>query len=163
MADVAVDGHALVGVLLTIPIAVFLHEVGHALPVIAAGGRAEICIGDTVGRSIRLGALTVTVGFPVVSAYGRCRWDGVDSRTVRQLTHLGGPAMTALVAVGVVVALGAVRFDVGRTTLQWVLSYQVAALLVTLMPIEYPSWWGRYGGSTSDGYKFLQTLRRRST
>lgn len=157
-----VDGLALVGFVGSIPVLVFLHELGHAIPVVAAGGRAEVCIGDTIGRSVHLGPLTVTVGAPYLSTFGRCRWDGVDARTVRQLSYLGGPAMTSLVVLVVFAVLSVVRAGVGRSVLQWIMLYEIVTLVVTLAPIRYPDWWGRYGESTGDGYKSLQTLRRGS-
>lgn len=158
MVEISVDWVALAAFLAAVPLAVLLHELGHAIPALVAGGRAELVIGGTDGQSIRLGPLTLTLGYPYVSAFGLCRWEGIDSQNVQRLIHLGGPAMTVLVVVGLLTALESIESGVVGTVLRWLLVFEVVTLVVTIIPIEYPSWFGPYAGRTSDGYKFLQTL-----
>lgn len=83
----------------------FWHELGHALPVLAAGGRARITIGSDDGRTVEVGRLSVTAGlsgFGSLFRYGRIHWFDIDSTTVQALSIAGGPvaSLTAIAVLG---------------------------------------------------------------
>lgn len=145
-----------------IPALIFVHECGHAVPALLAGGTAHVMVGDTTGASVDVGPLRVTFGWdgPLsVVSFGYCRWDGVDSRLVRCCCQLGGPAATLLVVVVLTSVPDGVGNGAVRSGLSFVLINQLIVLVLTLLPVQYPSWFGKFGGHTSDGYSVLATLR----
>jgi len=158
------DGLASVAVYCLIPVGILgllvAHELGHALPVLLAGGRAHVTVGSRDGRTATLGRFSVTVGAPGLRrllTYGEIAWSGVDSNRVRAAAILGGPAVTAS-AIGV---LGLVLSGGVDGPSFWV----VANLLVgesyrlyqTAVPKTYSR--GPYEGMPSDGKRFLRLVR----
>lgn len=63
--------------------------------------------------------------------------------------------MSVLLVVGLAVVAGSVETDVVRSVLVYLLVFQAVTAVVTLVPMEYPSWWGKYAGRTSDERKAL--------
>ncbi|WP_276253372.1 hypothetical protein [Halomontanus rarus] len=162
MLSVVSDAFPVLAICLAIPVALFLHELGHAVPVVATGGRAHIMIGDTEGRTVETGPVRVTVGSNGIWSllyFGRCRSDGIRSRTVRAIAILAGPGTTLLVVVMTGVALSVVQHESVRFVVVGLFYNQVWVAFVTLVPVEYPSWFGMYAGDRSDGYRFLKLLR----
>lgn len=55
-----------VALLIVLPVALFtelfVHELGHAVPVLLVGGRAHITVGNPDGWTIKLGRLKITAG-----------------------------------------------------------------------------------------------------
>lgn len=145
-----------------LPALIFVHECGHAVPALLTGGTAHVVVGDTEGRTADFGPLRVTVGWdgPLSLTYfGYCRWDGVESPPVALCSHLGGPGVTVLVIAVLVSVLDGVANGVVRSGLTFVLINQLITLVLTLVPVRYPSWFGKSAVDTSDGYKVLRVLR----
>jgi len=158
------DGLAGVAVYCLIPVGIlgllFAHELGHALPVLFAGGRAQITIGGHDGRTATLGRLSVTVGVPGLRrlfTYGEVAWSGVDSKRVRAAAILGGPAVSA----SAVVVLGLVLLDGVDGPSFWVVANLLVSesyrLYQTAVPKTYSR--GPYEGKPSDGRRFLRLVR----
>jgi hypothetical protein len=153
-----------VAVFLAIPVGILAllvaHELGHAVPVLLAGGSVYVSIGSDTGWTVTFGRLTVTAGYDglwSLFTYGTIQWSGVDSTRVRAAGIVGGP----LVTLGAIVALGVVLVRGIEEPLFWV----VANLLLsecyraykTVLPRTYAS--GPYEGMPSDGKRLLDLLR----
>lgn len=158
------DGLASVAVFCLIPVGIlgllFVHELGHALPILLAGGRAHVTLGSHDGRTATLGRLSVTLGVPGIwqlLTYGDIRWSGVDSKRVRAAAILGGPAVT-VTAVGV---LGVVLLRGVDGPSFWVVANLLASdsyrAYQTIVPKTYSQ--GPYDGMPSDGERFLRLVR----
>jgi hypothetical protein len=155
-----VTGASALGIAVGAIVLLLLHELGHAIPVLLAGGRSRIVIGSDDGTTVTLGSLQITVGIdgPIsLFLYGYTYWDGVDSKRVRALGLLGGP----LVSVTAVLVLGALTFlDIAEplaTVVGYLLPFELFRAIFTIVPMTYSV--GEYSGTTSDGKKFLQLLR----
>lgn len=158
------DGLTSVAVFCLIPVGIlgllFVHELGHALPVLLAGGRAHVTVGSHDGRTATFGRLSVTVGVPGLRRllkYGEIRWSGVDSKRVRAAAILGGPAVTVS-AVGVlgVVLLRGVDGPAFLVVANLLVSESYRAYQ-TIVPKTYSR--GPYDGTPSDGKRFLRLVR----
>jgi len=160
--SVSLSALAVLGAVLTLPAFVFAHELGHAVPALLSGGRAHVMVGAEEGRSVGSGRLRVTLGRdgPLTPAYfGYCRWDEVHSRRARVAAHLGGPAVSAVAVLGLLVAAGSAKPGPLRVGLWFLLGNQTVVVATTMVPVTYPDWFGRYAHETSDGRKLLETLR----
>lgn len=157
-------GGSNVAVLCVIPVGslglLFCHELGHAIPVLLAGGRADITVGSHEGWTATVGRLSVTVGMDglwSLFTYGYIEWSGVDSRSVLIASILGGPFVT----VSAVVILGVALLRGADGPWFWVLgnllvseSYRASQ---TILPKTYSQ--GPYEGLPSDGQRLRQLLR----
>jgi hypothetical protein len=158
------EGIASVAVFVAIPVGVLAllvaHELGHAVPVLLAGGSVHVSIGSDTGQTVTLGRLTVTAGYAGLWAlltYGTVEWSGVTSTRVRAAGIVGGP----LVTLGAILGLTAVL----RRGLPEPLFWVAANLLLsecyraykTVLPRTYSS--GPYEGIPSDGKRLLDVLR----
>lgn len=137
------------------------HELGHALPVLAAGGRAHVTIGSPDGRTVTAGRLSVTVGYDGLKrffTYGTVHWDDVDSTFVRAVGILGGPlvSLTAIGALALALRRGA--DGLAFLVLANLLLGESLRAYHTIVPKTYSS--GPYEGSPSDGKRFLQLIRQ---
>ena len=159
-----VVGSSSLGVYCLIPVGIFgflfCHELGHAVPVLLAGGRASITIGSHEGRTVSVGRLWMTVGMSglwSLFTYGDIQWDGVDSRFAQAASILGGPFVTVS-AVGI---LGVVLLRGVDGPLFWVLANLLASesyrAYQTILPKTYSK--GPYEGLPSDGKRLQQLLR----
>lgn len=159
-----VEGVPSAVVFLAIPVGILgllvAHELGHAVPVLLAGGSAHVTIGSDSGRTVTLGRLTVTAGYErlwTLFTYGTIRWSDVDSTRVRAASILGGPLVT-LTAIG---GLSAVLFRGVEEPLFWVVTNLLVSecyrAYTTLRPRTYAS--GPYQGMPSDGKRFLDVIR----
>lgn len=155
-----VTGAIALGIALGMVVLLFFHELGHAIPVLLAGGRSRIVIGSDDGWTVPLGSLRVTVGLDgptSIFLYGSTYWDGVEPTRVRALGLLGGP----LVSVTAILVLGGLSVLDLAEPLAAVVGYLLVSELFravfTIVPMTYS--FGRYSGTTSDGKKLLQLLR----
>lgn len=157
------DALATVAVYALVPIGavafLFLHEFGHVLPPLLAGGDATIYVGSREGRTATLGPLTLTVGVEGIWSvfhFGEVEWDGVDARTVHAAGIVGGPLVSAVVAT----ALGALLLRGVTEPAFWVVAWlclnELLRLVRTVVPMTYSR--GQYAGMPSDGKRLLQLL-----
>jgi len=138
----------------------FAHELGHAVPVLATGGRAHITIGRDDGRTVHVGRLSITAGVDGLRrffTYGRIDWAGVDSTAVRAASIAGGP-IVSLTAIGV---LGSLLLSGVGGLLLWVLAQLLVSESIrasqTIVPKTYSR--GAYSGLDSDGKRLCRLLR----
>lgn len=139
------------------------HELGHAIPVLVAGGRAHVTIGSHDGRTCHLGRLSVTVGVDGLRSlftYGRIDWTDVDSTAVQAASIAGGP-IASLTAIAV---LGSLLLGGVDGLLFWVLAQLLVSesmrALQTIVPKTYSR--GAYSGMDSDGKRLCRLLRSKT-
>lgn len=137
-----------------------LHEVGHVVPVLVAGGTARVAIGRGDGRTGRYVPVECTVGLESVRSlftYGTVEWTGVESDRVHAVAILCGP-LTSL-AMDLVFAAGLVRGV--EPPAYWILAnlafLETWRLYQTVVPKTYSR--GPYEGMPSDGERFHRLLR----
>lgn len=150
----------LAGLPLVMLLELFLHELGHAVPVLLAGGRAHITIGSHDGRTTTVGPLTVTVGTDGLKntfRYGSIDWRGVESRYINALGIVGGPLVTLLLMLGTVALLIRGVDGVVYGALLFLLFWLLNRAYYTIVPTTYSG--GPYGGTASDGKRLLELLR----
>ncbi|WP_327051529.1 hypothetical protein [Halomicrococcus gelatinilyticus] len=143
------------------PLALLAHELAHAAAVLAfTDGDAAVVVGSDDGWRWQRGRLSVTVDPTTTAAlwYGVFRCETFPDRTWQAVAvPLAGPAATLVVFLGVTalitVASGAVQFALYG--LFWA---ELSRLIATLVPIQYPSWWGQYAGKPSDGRRAMAAL-----
>lgn len=149
-------GGAMVGIV----IALFVHEAAHAVPILLAGGSAHITMGSDSGRTVEYGPLTVTVGVDSVWTlllYGRCAAEEEQSKRVRLLSVLSGPAVTVVIVslLGIVLYRGVDGpLSFGLTAIFY---GELFRAIQTIVPKTYS--YGPYSGMTSDGKRFLEVVR----
>jgi len=151
--------------LILFPIITFLHECGHALTVLALTDRnVTILLGDgRKGIKWQWGRLGVVVGwFTGFVGFTRYDQERLASRQILWVT-LAGPLVSLLLTV----LFSGLAFTWSNS--QWfVLAMRTIAyaafaqFLFTILPLRYPRWFLAYGGRTSDGWRILQLLRRKS-
>lgn len=153
-----------VGILVILPAAMlselFIHEFGHAAPILLMGGRAHITVGNPDGQTVTFGRLKITVGTDGMKntfLYGSVDWSGINSKRVRALGIAGGPLATVIIllATGTLLLSGAdgLLFLALQAFFIWLLS----RAYYTIVPQTYTG--GPYDGMTSDGTKFLRLLQ----
>jgi hypothetical protein len=141
-------------------LALFAHELAHAVPILLAGGRAHVTVGDDEGRTANVGPLTVTVGFDRVATllvYGYYEPSGVDSRAVHAVSTLAGPAVTVAVVAAAVAALLSVEHGPLVLGIWFVLVSELRRGYYTLVPMTYSR--EPYAGDDSDMKRFLRLVR----
>ncbi|ELZ79634.1 hypothetical protein [Haloferax larsenii] len=153
-----------VAVLIALPIALFselfVHELGHAVPVLLVGGRAHITIGNPDGWTVKLGRLKITAGIDGLKntfLYGSTDWSGVESKRVHALGLACGPLVTVtlLLATSILLLSGIDGLLFGA--LQFFFFWLLGRAYYTIVPQTYSG--GSYGGRISDGKKLLELLQ----
>ena len=145
---------ALFAVTIGYPLLVLVHELGHALVVLACGRSAEAAVGDSRrGMRIAIGRLGVSIG--LFKLAGSCTYDS-DGLTIRQRKNvvLGGPVASALAAA--VLALAAYLVADPSGPLFWLLAAGAAVAAVHAADTAWPRR-GRHS-ERSDGAQ-LRRLR----
>lgn len=151
--------------LVTAPLLVFLHELGHALPTLAFGtGPVTIELGDPAkpGWTIAMGRLRFCLR-PFSTTFGFVSGSlEAASPGQRMVVFAGGPAVSLVVTVvlGVVIRFVAVP-EWLEFSLSWACWGALTQTLFTALPIRYPEWMGSYAGMPSDGRRILTILRER--
>ncbi|EOS9898958.1 hypothetical protein ACNKV7_002137 [Vibrio cholerae] len=153
-----VFGYAL-GFLVLMPLLTLMHELGHAIPQLCMKKKVVIDLGGSSPIPIiKVSRLFIRI-VPFSTFHGFC---SISSRLLRVglvVTLLGGPLVTLLLAM----LLNELRMvDAG----QWFtflasfgFYFTVFQLVFTLAPIKYPSFFGGYSGTKSDGLRILEALR----
>jgi hypothetical protein len=143
------------------PLALLAHELAHAAASLAfTDGDAAVVVGSDDGWGWKRGRLSVTVDPTTTAAlwYGVFRCETLPDRTWQAVAvHLAGLAVTLGVFLGVraliTVSEGVVQFAL--YALFWA---ELTRLVATLVPIQYPSWWGQHAGMPSDGRRAMAAL-----
>lgn len=146
---------------LGIVVALFLHELAHAVPILLDGGRVSITIGSEDGRTVGLGPLTATFGidgFWKTLQFGYYEPRDDHSRFVRATSTLAGPLVTIAIVASLGIALLSLGGDgplgfVGRM----VFLGELMRAIYTAVPMTYSN--GPYAGWPSDGKRFLDIVR----
>jgi hypothetical protein len=147
--------------LFVMQISTILHELGHALPILAFTqenvkltlGSGSIKAGITIRRlHVSFKGFAPTVGFMKVEG------DIALSKTLSLLLSIGGPLLSFMIGTSAFL----VRSYVGEGWLYSILSvttlYNWFLFVVTAIPIVYPKWWIGYGGYPSDGYRIVRLI-----
>lgn len=142
-----------------------LHELGHALPLALAGRSATVYMGRPDPRArptFRLGKVEVRLRRPIGFG-GECRYEQPErgfSPGGQLVVSLGGPAASAATTL----VLGLATYLVPDSPLSGLLAALTLAaflqVVLSMIPIRYPGWFGTAGGRPSDGQRALQAIRR---
>jgi hypothetical protein len=141
-----------------------LHELGHALTALALGARrVTVNVGRPPARAVALGRLELRIRL-----LNRPRWawfgtidtpEGDEVSRARAIAVLAaGPIVSTVVLSALLVTAALVPWP--PVLVVWVVAAAVAwQLLVTALPMRYPSWFGPYAGRVSDGYRIARLVR----
>lgn len=148
--------------LVTVPLLTLVHELGHAVAgLLTTGGWVRAAIGS--GRkpwTLHPGRLTIELR--LFSGFvGFCnREENAGSSLGEALFYAGGPFLSLVSAVALSILS---RASPDGSLLEQVLEAGIFAalwqLVVTLVPVRYPSWMGSYAGYLSDGAMILRLIR----
>lgn len=162
----AVETALAVGVVVFVahPLVVLLHELAHAaVPLAVSDADVTVRLGTGDGVTVEAGRLTVrasAAGFSLTGGLpGWFSYRGASlSRRESVAASLAGPAMSLALLAAVVFVWPAIAGParLAATVLAYLVGSQA---LFTLVPMEYPSWWGAYAGQPSDGRRALDGLR----
>lgn len=138
-----------------------IHELGHAVPArIFSKDKVTIYLGvGNSKRNFKIGGLQVVFrGFHPFTGFAL--WNGDKlTRIGKFLSTLGGPLISLMVGMGSLLIAGKMSNTIYNNLFILIAYYNLFQFIVTVIPIKYPSWWGAYGGVTSDGYKALAILK----
>ncbi|WP_461535105.1 hypothetical protein [Spongorhabdus nitratireducens] len=147
--------------LLVAPILTLLHELGHAIPVLASGGKAEILLGERNYR-ITLKLKNLQIRIAGLSFFnGHCYWERDMPARLTLLALVLGP----LVSLAMSLAAFSLIFTPGYASAVYSLATFIAVssaiqFLMTALPMQYPRFLSGYAGMQSDGYQIVQVLRQ---
>lgn len=141
-----------------------IHELGHAIPArVFTKDKVTIYLGvGNSKRNFNIGDLQVVLrGFHPFTGFAL--WNGDKlTRLGKVLSTLGGPLISLIVGIGLFLLTRKVSHTILNNLGTFMSYYNLLQFIVTAIPIKYPSWWGAYGGITSDGYKALQVLKEKA-
>lgn len=141
-----------------------IHELGHAVPArIFSKDKVTIYLGvGNSKRNFKIGGLQVVLrGFHPFTGFAL--WNGDKlTRLGKILSTLGGSLISLIVGLGLLLFTGKVSNIILNNLFTFMSYYNLFQFIVTAIPIKYPSWWGAYGGVTSDGYKALAIFKEKS-
>lgn len=141
-----------------------IHELGHAIPArIFSKDKVTIYLGvSNSKRNFYIGDLQVVLrGFHPFTGFAL--WNGDKlTRRGKVLSTLGGPLTSLIVGIGLFLLTGKLSNINLNNLFTFMSYYNLFQFIVTAIPIKYPTWWGAYGGVTSDGYKALAILKEKA-
>lgn len=146
--------------LLLEPLLVLAHELGHAAIVLASGENARVALGGNEGKRFDVGPLALVLrprGLASASTYGLCYYDVELGRWRRIAFALAGPAVTVLL-LAVAMTVGADADGALEEMASFAAIYLAIQAVLTLLPVQYPSFMGPYAGIKSDGRVALELL-----
>lgn len=148
--------------LVTVPALTLVHELGHALAgMMTTRGWVTAAIG-TGGdpRTMGLGRLRIQLR-PFSGIVGSCHREYRSGSGSGEALFYGAGPLLSLVSAAILGYLG--TSATGNSTLaQLFVSGSYGALMqliVTAIPVRYPSWMGAYAGDLSDGAMILRCIR----
>lgn len=138
-----------------------IHELGHAVPArIFSKDKVTIYLGvGNSKRNFKIRELQVVLrGFHPCTGF--VAWNGEKlTRSGKIVSSLGGPLISLMVGIGSLLIAGKMENNVLNNLFTFIAYCNLTQFIGTVIPIKYPSWWGAYGGVTSDGYKALAILK----
>lgn len=140
------------------------HELGHAIPArIFSKDKVAIYLGvGNSNRNFKIGGLQVVLrGFHPLTGF--VSWNGEKlTRSGKIISSLGGPLISLMVGIGSLLIAGKMSNTILNNLFTFIAYYNLFQFIVTAIPFKYPSWWGAYGGTTSDGCKVLTLLKEKA-
>ncbi len=94
------------------------------------------------------------------SYVGFVYWD--EQLNIRQnaAAIVGGPLMSLLLALLFGLMTYIIPQNELRTLFGWTATFNCIQFVITIIPITYPRWMGRYSGLPSDGLQLRQILKK---
>ncbi|QHJ72229.1 hypothetical protein [Planococcus halotolerans] len=152
-------------VLLILNTALFIHELGHAIPLLLRNkkAKAEIYLGAITKENklkLRLGRLTC---YLAIAFSGRCvigNPDELPPATHKQnlLFSAGGP-LASLIAFIALLSCSYFIAGVPGIILNRIAFVSLSVFFFTIIPITYPSFMQNLGGQKSDGIYILNDFK----
>lgn len=155
--------------IVTAPVLTFIHELGHAFPALLATDKGvviDLGTPNTPSHIASLGRLQVkfrlgSTMFGFVHAHV-----SEMSRVQKAIFYFGGPTASIGVAAATGIAVYGFGDQIGylKSPLASACYAAILQVLLTVIPIRYPKWWGSYAGMESDGLRLVKLLGvRRAT
>ncbi|CAM3651370.1 hypothetical protein [Parendozoicomonas haliclonae] len=151
-------GFAIIG-LLVMPLMTFLHELGHALPILASGNKAHIVMG-TGDSPLTLTFNNLKISLSPTISTSFCYWEESLTQRTALLALIAGPLTSLLISMTCIFVY--FRFSTSAELsglLLCIAGITFFQFLFTAIPMHYPSFMGAYAGAPSDGYQILQRLK----
>ena len=152
--------------LITIPVSVLLHEIGHAVGlVLFSKEKARVYLGPfnaSNKENLRIGRMHFHLRW---AYFGYCAWgtrNTIFSSFQRVMMIGGGPAMSLLLAVAAFFISAELTHLGTKNFINAIMSCNIILFIVTSIPIVYPKWMGPYAGHPSDGYQILKVFNTRN-
>ncbi|MGM0847384.1 MAG: site-2 protease family protein [Bacillota bacterium] len=161
--------NVLIVYLILVPLAVLLHEIGHALGVIlfTKHRRANVYLGPHVPENaahFRLGRMNFYLRLATFGYCSSIDEEGKSStETMSSLQRIafyaGGPVMSLIFAL---MSLTASSLLTGQlfTLMQAFTIVNLFTFLSTSLPYIYPKWRKGLAGTPTDGYRVRETLKK---
>jgi apolipoprotein N-acyltransferase len=128
--------------------------------IITSKSHARVYLGnrdDSNKENFRIGRLHFHINWSYV---GFASWEGEKLSKRQQIASFaGGPIMSfILVLLFVLIAILVPQKDLH--SLFWGAAFfNFVQFMVTIIPMNYPRWWGAYDGHPSDGLQLLRLLK----
>ena len=150
----------LIGVFLSYFI-LYFHEFGHAIfAIIFTEQEVKIRLGGSFDKKIlKIGRLLIYLnGFN--PSYGVVYWNEKSlSKYKNALICLGGPLFSFLLSLMIWYFLVYNTYKyINQNMVKCIFVYSVWQFFITIIPIEYPKFWGAYAGFNSDGLNVFKYL-----
>ncbi|MGB0383903.1 MAG: hypothetical protein ACPGWR_03685 [Ardenticatenaceae bacterium] len=149
--------------LIILPLATFIHELGHALAaLIVTSSDVTIQLG-TDKNALRFHCRRLTIILKLGTGFVGCVWvTKTDQLTPSQLIpiYLAGPLASILSSL----LFGFVYSTLITERPLLIFAYACFwQFIATIIPIRYPRWWWGYSGYASDGLRLVQTIKKQIT
>ncbi len=146
------------GFVLVMPLAVLLHELGHATPQLMTGQSVEIRLGSgSNAKEFRVGKLKLLIT-PLSMNVGFASIERDVSKNLQVVSLLMGPAVSLILCIGLYLLSRYELPYLAQYLVNFGLYFSLFQFLFTAMPIYYPSYFGAYEGMPSDGRQVLELL-----
>lgn len=146
--------------LIAIPLIVIFHEIGHALPIILfSKHEVRIYLGSTnIKKTFSVGRMHFYLKW---GYFGLCEVDAKMKMTniQRLLFSIGGPFFSLITAIFSYYLIGKISNSMMIIILNGIVIFSLMQFLITILPIKYPSWMGKYANVYSDGYKIISLIK----
>ncbi|SEQ90906.1 Peptidase family M50 [Virgibacillus subterraneus] len=146
------------------PLSVLLHEVGHAVGIIAfTRENARVFLGPANKSNkevFKIGRMHfhITLAF-----FGYCNFSKGDEKQTnfqRGIIAAGGPIMSLLLSIlFYIISIYTTQPEIGKFA-AGISLFNMLNFLLTIIPIKYPKWWGPYKGFPSDGYRIYMAVKK---
>ena len=149
--------------MIVIQISVFLHELGHCLPVLAfTKQNVSIVLGHgKMNATFRIRRLHVHFkGFAPWIGLMNVEKGVTLTKTLSLLLSLGGPLVSLITGTSAFIFRSYMDIGLLYSVLSIATLYNWYMFLATAVPIVYPKWWIGYGGMPSDGYRILRLITK---